>query len=139
MLLLIASLLAVASCSLLPRQQSEDVPLPSRAASPQQVVRVYLKALAAHDCATARALWEVGAKQRADTWCDDLASLKDVTVQQALKDSTDIETDVPVSFEVKWRLFHNDGSMKERPVGWIYQLTRNGPGSPWRIFGQGEG
>ncbi|RKR75600.1 hypothetical protein [Frondihabitans australicus] len=43
--------------------------LPSASASPQQVLRVYLKAAKAHDCATTEALTVDSPDQRSMAWC----------------------------------------------------------------------
>jgi hypothetical protein len=46
---------------------------------------------------------------------------------------------VPVTVNLNWRPFHNDGSMDEGATAWGYLLLRETADSPWRIFDQGTG
>jgi hypothetical protein len=132
---------------LLPPRQSEDIAVPANNASPEQVVTAYLDALNAHDCDTAEAVMTIDAKDSAKLWCDKVASLTDVDVRDHFterpKDSghsaPEEVANVPVNFDLNWRLFHNDGSMDEGATTWGYLLVRDSPDSPWRIFDQGTG
>ena len=131
---------------LLPPQQMGDVAVPPRDATPEQVVTAYLDALNAHDCDTAAALTVAGAEGGA-RWCRDVASLKNVDVRDHFMEvpeysghsAPDEVAHVPVSFDVDWRPFHNDGSMGEGATTWGYLLVRGSVDAPWRIFDQGVG
>jgi len=132
---------------LLPPRQSDDVAVPAGDATPEQVVTAYLAAVVAHDCDTAEAVTTRDAEDGAESWCDDVGRLTDVDVRDHVterpEDSghsapTEI-VDVPVSFDVHWRLFHDDGSMEDGATTWGYLLVRESPHSRWRIFDQGTG
>ncbi len=81
----------------------------------------YLGALNAHDCDTAQAVVTADAKDSAKLWCENVASLTDTDVRDHFterpKDSQhaapDEVADVPVTFDLNWRLFHNDGTIEE--------------------------
>jgi hypothetical protein len=130
-----------------PPHQTDDVPSPPADASPEQVVRAYLEALNAHDCATAEEVMAEGSESVADDWCRDLAHLTHIRVGQNSVENpqwlgfprgTDEEfVSVPVSFDLDWRLLHSDGTMSQGPTSWGYVLFRDGPDHPWLIFDQG--
>jgi hypothetical protein len=137
---------AVAAVILPPRQTGE-VPMPARDARPEQVVAAFTEALDVHDCTTARALTAAGGRDLADAWCDDVAGLADITVGPAVAEDpswsaqpagTEV-VNVPVSFELTWRWWHDDGSMSEGPTTWGYRLVRADPQGAWRIVDQGVG
>ena len=146
---LVAAVLVAATAAylLLPPRQTGDVAVPPRDASPEQVVAAYLDAVNAHDCDTAEALMTADAEDRATSWCEDVASLEDVDIHDHFterpKDSghsaPEEVANVPVTFDLNWRLFHNDGSMDEGATSWGYLLVRDSADSPWRIFDQGTG
>ncbi|MGH3510422.1 MAG: hypothetical protein ACRDPI_09360 [Nocardioidaceae bacterium] len=89
----------------------------------------------------------VHTEDSAKSWCDDVASLTDVKIHHHFperpKDSghsvPEEVANVPVSFDLNWRPFHNDGSMEEGAITWGYLLGRDSTHSPWRIFDQGTG
>ena len=107
----------------------------------------YFDALNAHDCDTVEAVMSEGAKGSTKSWCEDVASLTDVDVRahfmERPKDSghsvPEEVANVPVTFNLNWRPFHNDGSMDEGATTWGYLLVRDSADSPWRIFDQGTG
>jgi len=144
---LVVVVVATAAYLLLPPRQTGDVAVPPRDASPEQVVTAYLDALNEHDCDTAEALVTADAEDHAKLWCEDVASLKDVDIRDHFterpKDSghsaPEEVANVPVAFDLNWRLFHNDGSMDEGATTWGYLLVRDSADSPWRIFDQGRG
>lgn len=139
--------LGVGASSLLPPRKSDDVAVPANDATPEQVVMAYVNALNAHDCDTAEAVWVSDAKVGAKMWCEDVASLTDVDVgdssmerpQWSGHSATDEVANVGVTFNLNWRLLHNDGSMPEGTTVWGYLLVRDSPDSPWRIFSEGVG
>jgi hypothetical protein len=150
-LLLVAVLLVVVAATatylLLPPRQTHDVGVPPSDASPEQVVTAYLDALNAHDCDTAQALMTADAEDSAKSWCEDVASLTNVDVHDHFTErpedsghtAPDEVANVPVGFDLNWRLFHSDGSMEEGATAWGYLLVRSTPDSPWRIFDEGTG
>lgn len=145
MLVLIGA--ATVAYLLLPPRQTSDVARPALDATPEQVVTAYLDALDAHDCDTAEAMMTESAEDSATSWCKDVASLTDVVVgahfAERPRDSghsaPEEVANVPVDFNLRWRPFHNDGSMNEGATTWGYLLVRDSPASPWRIFDQGTG
>jgi hypothetical protein len=138
---------AAAVYLLLPPRPTREVAVPADNATPEQVVRAYLDALDAHDCRTAEALVTAGTGDTAKTWCADVAHLTDVHIEEHVRqrpEDSGIPANaevvyVPVSFNVSWRRFHNDGSMDEGATTWGYLLTHPSSNSPWRIFDQGVG
>lgn len=145
--LALLALAAVAAYLLLPPRQTSDVAVPPADATPEQVVRAYLEALNAHDCETAQAVSTDTAKDGAKSWCEHVDSLTNIDVRKHVpgrsEDSgvpaRDQVADVAVSFNLKWRPLHNDGSMDEGPTPWGYLLVRTAADAPWRIFNQGLG
>jgi hypothetical protein len=143
----VIGVVGVAAYVRLPPRQSEDIAVPANDATPEQVVTTYLDALNAHDCETAEAVMTADTKDSAKSWCEDVASLTDVDVNDHVgerpKDSghtaPDEVANVPVTFDLNWRLFHDDGSMDEGATMWDYLLVRDSPESPWRISDQGTG
>jgi hypothetical protein len=71
----------------LPPRQTGDVPIPAANATPGQVVSAYLSALNSHDCRTAESATTPGAKDDAQSWCQDVGSLKDVDVKDHFMES----------------------------------------------------
>jgi hypothetical protein len=132
---------------LLPPRQTNDVAVPAPTATPEKVVKTYLDALNAHDCDTAVSLMTESAKDSAKSWCEDVASLTDIDVSdhftESPKDSGHSApsevANVPVTFHLNWRPFHDDGSMGEGATAWGYLLVRDSTDAPWRIFDQGTG
>lgn len=106
---------------LLPPRQSDDVAVPANDTTPEQVVTAYLDALNAHDCDTAEAVMTSDAQDSATMWCSKVASLTDVDVRDHFTERPEDSghsapeevVNVPVTFDLDWRLFHNDGSMDE--------------------------
>jgi hypothetical protein len=88
-----------------------------------------------------------GAEKSAKSWCDDVASLTNVHVSDHVKErpeyfgysAAEEVVNVPVTFDLSWRPFHNDGSMREGPTTWGYLMVRDSADSPWRVFSEGVG
>lgn len=142
-----ALLLATVAVALLPPRTSEHVAIPPSDAAPEQVAAAYLEALNAHDCDTAAALGAVAGEDTLRSWCEDVAALTEIQIGDSFPElpawsgnapGTEV-VQVPVAFDLDWRLFHNDGSMDEGPTTWGYLLTRSSEAGPWRIAGQGVG
>jgi hypothetical protein len=130
---------------LLPPRQSADIAVPPDDASPEATVTAYLAALNAHDCSTAAAVMLDA--ESAESWCHRVASLRHVAVRESSVEepewsgraSYDDVVNVPVTFDLDWRLFGGDGSMEEGPTTWGYLLSRTSADEPWRIVDQGVG
>ena len=123
------------------------VAMPPDAAAPPEVVATYLAALDAHDCDTAVALATESFASTAREWCDDVASLGDREVGEAVNEDpawgglpagTEVVS-VPVTFDLDWRWLRSDGSMPEGATAWGYRLSRTSPEAPWRIVDNGVG
>ena len=149
-LVVVVSVVVVAATAvylLLPPRQTGDVAVPPRDANPEQIVTAYLDALNEHDCDTAAALMAAGAEGAAHAWCEDVASLKDVDIDDHFTErpgdsghsAPEEVAYVPVTFDLNWRPFHDDGSMDDGATTWGYLLVRSSADSPWRIFDQGVG
>ncbi len=127
--------------------QSKDVDMPNDNATPAQVVDAYVAAMDAHDCDTAIALRTKESRDRAADWCRKVSSMTDAQVLEHYSElpeytgheALDEVVGVPVTFDLGWRMFHNDGSMDEGHTNWSYSLVRSSPTSAWRIFGEGNG
>jgi hypothetical protein len=144
--LVLVAAVAVVHLAMPPRQTS-DVAEPPVDATPEQVVTAYVDALNAHDCDTAANVMTPAARSDATRWCHDLGSLADVSVQSHFMERPQWSgqprsaqvADVPVSFTLRWRPFHDDGSMDQGATTWSYLLVRRSAHAPWRIFDQGNG
>jgi hypothetical protein len=144
---LVLAVAATAVYLTLPPRQTSDVAVPATGATPEQVVTAYLTALKAHDCDTAKALTIPSDRDNTKAWCTDVGSLSAVHVRThhderpkwSGRSPSEQVSNVPVTFVLDWRRFHNDGSMDEGPTTWGYLLARDSTDSPWRIFDQGTG
>ena len=124
--------------------QSTNVEMPANDAAPEEVVRVYLEALGAHDCDTALALTT---PTKGASWCTSVARITDAQVRKHVVEepawsghaAPDAVVNVPVTFDIRWRMFNGDISMPAGPMTWGYLLVRSSPTEPWRIFAEGNG
>ncbi|MGH3333851.1 MAG: hypothetical protein ACRDPJ_21370 [Nocardioidaceae bacterium] len=133
---------------LLDDEPRRHVAMPATDATPADVVRAYVDALDAHDFDTAgRLLTSESVEQVRDTWFEDVDRITDVQIGTTRAEEprwTGHDEDeqvmrVPVTFDLRWRLLHNDGSLQEGPTAWGYLLVRGSDAEPWRIFDQGMG
>lgn len=130
----------------MPPRQTASVPVPSRDASPEEVVEAYVRALDAHDCDTAYALVD-GDTDGAEAWCRRVASLDGLEVSAAEdeepawsgRDADEQVVRVVVEFDLTYRPLRSDGSMDQGRTTWGYLLVRGSQDDPWRIFSQGNG
>ena len=128
-------------------RQQRDVADPPSGAAPEEIVRTYTDSLDAHDCATAREVWVRDERGSADGWCDDVASLANVRIGKPFRVSPRFSgrqpgeqvVDVAVTFDLRWRPLHDDGSLDDGSTSWGYELVRDSPDDAWRIFSQGTG
>ena len=138
---------AAAGYLVLGPRQSAEVAVPPADATPEQVVTAYLKSLDAHDCETAEAVMTDDARGIATGWCHEVAGLSDAHVgghslvppKYSGREPGEQVADVAVTFDLDWRLFHNDPSLPEGTTTWGYELVRSTPDAPWRIFSEGTG
>lgn len=142
-----AAILVTVVVFLLLALQSKNVDMPGDDATPEQVVGAYLAALDAHDCDTAMALRTPDSRGTAENWCSKVAHMADARVTGSHSEfpewsgyeAPDEVVNVRVTFDLGWRMFHNDISMEEGHTDWGYRLVRDSPTSQWRIFDEGNG
>lgn len=119
-----------------------DVPVPNATATPSEVVSAYLSALNARDCSTARALVATDFRATAAYWCERIGSLKHASLYPDPADNqraAAVTAGVGVTFDLHWRLFHGDGSMRNGPTTWGYGLIRTSAAGRWLINEEGTG
>ncbi|MFD6176971.1 MULTISPECIES: hypothetical protein [unclassified Isoptericola] len=130
-LAVVAVVVVTGVAQIFPLARTADVAVPPPDATAEDVVRAYLTALDAHDCATAQALTAPEFATTTESMCHDVSSLE----------ITDLETvgtgAVNAGFDVDWRFFADDTSIPEGGFGWTYYLTRDPEG--WRIEDAGNG
>ncbi|MFE6968674.1 hypothetical protein [Isoptericola sp. NPDC057653] len=130
-LAVVAAVVVTGMAQVFPLPRTADVAVPPPEATAEDVVRAYLTAVDAHDCATAQELTALPFATTTETMCHDAASLE----------ITDLETvgtgAVNAGFDVDWRFFADDGSIPEGGYWWTYFLTRDADG--WRITDAGNG
>jgi len=132
---------------LLPPRQTAAVPLPAPSASPETVVRTYLAALNAHDCTTATELWAGDQRDIAGSWCTGVAELTGISLGapsteppgNSSNHPDQSVTEVPVTFDLRWRRWHGDPSLPEGRTTWGYLLAQDAQTSAWRIVDNGTG
>ena len=129
----------------LPPRQTAEVAVPGRTATPEQVVRAYLRALDAHDCDTATQVVARESRPGTASMCGDVAGVPRAEVRRAsaeepvtagLPAGTQV-VEVPVTLDVEWRLLHGAGV--RGPHAWGYVLARTSSDQPWRIVDEGAG
>jgi hypothetical protein len=72
--------------------------------------------LNAQDCGTVEAVMTKGSLDSAGSWCTDVAHLTDLDVHGHFTESESDHPEfvnVPVTFNLTWRAFHDDGTMDE--------------------------
>jgi hypothetical protein len=116
--------------------QEQDVAIPPRSATPTQVVRAYVEALDAHDCDTARALGVPDWGPNTDLWCDDVRSVRLLSIDDDGHEGR--RRAIGVRLDISWRLGHDDGTIEDaHDAIWGYVLCRTPAG--WRICNEGQG
>ncbi|MFD6176973.1 MULTISPECIES: hypothetical protein [unclassified Isoptericola] len=133
LVVLLAAGATVGALWLAPPRQTAEVTVPPADAAPEQVVRAYLEAVAAHDCDTAAALTAGGATD----FCDDTRSLEILEVVPAPHLSDGDLSAVNTDFEATWRPFSGVVDVPEEGWGWTYYLAHGPEG--WRIVDAGTG
>jgi len=121
------SFLAVAAWLHWPGRETYQVEVPA-AASPRQVVLAYLRALDAHDTATAEALSARGFRATTELWLNNTARITRIrigAVQYFPHAPTGQRYEVPVSFWYVSHWWKQDPSFPDGKHGWGYQLVRS--------------
>lgn len=122
--------------------QSRDVALPADDASPEDVVRVFLEAIDAHDCGTAEDVVTPEFRDAADRWCDRVSSLTIDRVRLSGPGGWASGPDSPglaVDFTFQSRPFRETVELPDGFTTWGFSVHRDAPGDPWRIDGEGVG
>jgi hypothetical protein len=121
-----AAALAIAAWWDGPWRQTYAVPVPPPSAAPGQVVRAYLRALDAHDSATACALSAPGFRGTTATWLNSTASITGIwigTVQYYPASPPGQRYEVPVTFRYASHWWKQDPSFPDGNEDWGYQLV----------------
>jgi hypothetical protein len=115
------------------------VSLPSADASPHEVVKAYVRAINADDCASMRALSDpvntVGA------WCGGI-TVSDLVIHDPVEDTCcgpGQDHSHVVKVPVDFRLRGADSSMPDGEHAWGYILVRDNDAQRWRVASEGAG
>lgn len=111
-----------------PGREKYVVAVPPASASPRQVVLAYLRALDAHDRATAYALSAPGFRNTAGLWLSRTASVTQIwigKVQYFPKSPRGQRYEVPVGFWYESHWWNRDETFPNGKEGWGYQLVRS--------------
>jgi hypothetical protein len=109
-----------------PWRQKYTVAVPAPAAAPGQVVRAYLRALDAHDSATAYALSAPNFHSTTAAWLSSTASITRIwigKVQYYPKSPPGQRYEVPVAFRYASHWWKRDQSFPDGNESWGYQLV----------------
>ncbi|MYS22527.1 MULTISPECIES: hypothetical protein [unclassified Streptomyces] len=109
--------------------------MPSAAAEPGGVVRAYMRALDAHDVATARALSTSSHRAVTGSWLADTSGMKALTVSAPITEGSEVQ--VPVTFDLHQHWWTEDPSMPPGHHDWSYILVRQH--GRWLIQDEGMG
>ena len=127
--------------------QTHAVPVPTAAASPDEVVRAYVEAYDARDFSTMAAIYPSGqpafSRLRAMGTMEDLrivrsrpASADDLAGMSPDPDHAYAMVQVTLTYA---GLVGSDLSYRAGPNGWTYWLERAGDGEPWTVIDHGNG
>jgi hypothetical protein len=136
----VACVVALAAWRFGPWREKYAVPLPPPAASQRQVVLAYLRALDAHDGATAMALSAPSMRDRTQAWLADTASIGQIKIGAVQYDAQQVPGEqytVAVDFVYHAHWWHDDPSFMDGEHNWGYSLAKmNGR---WLITDNGLG
>ncbi len=124
---LIAGVAALTAWSYGPWREKYMVAMPLPAASQQQVVLAYLRALDAHDGATAMALSAPSMRSKTQGWLAGTASITQVrigAVQYYPHQASGEQYTVPVDFMYHSHWWKDDPSFRDGEHDWGYSLAR---------------
>jgi hypothetical protein len=134
----LACLVAVAAWWYGPWREKYVVPLPPAAASPRQVVLAYVRALDAHDSATALALSAPAFRGTTQGWLASTASITQVNVGAVQYDAQQPpgeQYSVAVNFDYHSHWWKDDPSFGDGEHYWGYSLEKIG--GRWLITDDG--
>lgn len=127
--------------------QTRSVPVPTAAASPEEVVRSYVEAYNHRDFATMAAIYPSG--QAAFSRYRAIGTMQDLQITHSrVATEADLSGTSPkvghryyrVQVTVDYSgLTGSDLAYEEGPNGWTYWLERRTDSKPWRITDQGNG
>jgi hypothetical protein len=112
-----------------------DVPVPAAVAGPDDVVRAYMRALDAHDGATARALSTAGHRAVTGAWLADTSGMKALKVAPPITNGSEVQ--VAVAFDLQQHWWTDDPSMSPGHHDWSYLLVCQR--GRWLIQDEGTG
>jgi hypothetical protein len=112
-----------------------DVPVPPAGAGPGDVVRAYMRALDAHDGATARALSAPGHRGVTGTWLAATCGMKALEVSAPIAEGSGVQ--VAVAFDLHQHWWTDDPSVRPGRHDWSYLLVRQQ--GRWLIQDEGTG
>lgn len=112
-----------------------DVPLPSASAGPGDVVRAYMRALDAHDSATARVLSTSSHRPVTGGWLSDTSGMKALKVSAPITEHNEVQ--VMVTFDLHQHWWTDDPSMRPGRHDWSYILVQQR--GRWLIQDEGIG
>jgi hypothetical protein len=116
---------------------SGHVAMPSKTASPKQVVATYIHALNEHDCDTAAALWVPSAAAEGRQWCTTVEHVTATDLQELSVPLGPQLTTISARISVDKRMLSNDDTLPANPFGWSFTLSHGVQG--WRIASNGQG
>ncbi len=122
-----ACLLALAAWKYGPWRQKYVVALPPPTASQRQVVRAYLRALDAHDSATAEALSTPSMRSTTQMWLGSTASITGIKIGAVVYDAQQPpgeQYSVPTYFTYSSHWWKNDPSFGDGERYWEYWLAK---------------
>jgi hypothetical protein len=128
-LLTVAGLLALigllAGWWVWPWREKYSVPVPTASASAREVVIAYLRALDAHDSATALALSTPGFRSTTSAWLASAAGVTriDVSPVQCFRSGPD-RCEVATTFDYASHWWKDDSSFPAGPETWSYFVVR---------------
>ncbi|GAA3560501.1 hypothetical protein GCM10022197_15020 [Microlunatus spumicola] len=127
--------------------QTRSVPLPTAAASPEEVVRTYTEAYDHRDFATMAAIYP--SDRSAFSRFRAMGTMRDLQITQSrVASESDLSGTFPKAGHSYYRvevtldytgLTGSDFSFDDGPNGWTYWLERSTASDPWTITDQGNG
>lgn len=111
------------------------VPVPSASAGPGDVARAYMRALDAHDGATAKTLSTPDHRAMTGSWLAETSGLKVLDVSAPITEGGEVQ--VKVTFDLHQHWWTDDVSMPPGRHDWSYFLVRQQ--GRWLIQDEGTG
>ncbi len=136
----LACILGLAAWWYGPWRQKYAVAMPPPTASQRQVVLAYLRALDAHDSATAEALSAPAMRSTTQMWLGSTARITDIrigTLSYAAQEPNGEQYSVATNFVYRSHWWKNDPSFADGPHYWEYWLAK--VDGRWLISDEGTG